>query len=80
MRVCVRNSKHAHLAKPCTLMFYSYDFHYKNPGFLTETGVSDFLRRQEVHYHTAAKAVDAVNMPLLKIKLTTFTSCRSAYA
>ena len=60
------NSKHAHLAKPCTLMFYSYDFHYKNPGFLTETGVSDFPRRREVRYHTAAKAVTAVNKPFLR--------------
>ena len=60
--------------------FFSGRILYKNPGILTDTGVSDFLRRQEVHYHTAAKAVAAVNMPLCKIALTTFTSCRSAYA
>ncbi|HBX75823.1 MAG TPA: hypothetical protein DEG55_06805 [Acidaminococcaceae bacterium] len=45
-------------------MFYSYDFHYKNPGILTDTGVLGFLRRQEARYHTAVKAVTAVNKPL----------------
>ena len=47
-------------------LFSTTYFHYKNPGFLTETGVSDFPRRREVRYHTAAKAVTAVNKPFLR--------------
>jgi len=53
------------IAKPCTLFAFNNLFSLQKPRLLTETGVLGFLRRQEAPYHTTAKAVAVVNIPLL---------------